>query len=70
MYQIDIVKHIKSTYPQVQVIGGNVVTSRYCVSVMLCCVDHTIDDVMLTSIDDVHVMSCMLSASDTGKPTT
>ena len=28
MYQIDIIKHIKSTFPQVQLIGGNVVTSR------------------------------------------
>ena len=27
-YQIDIIKHIKSTYPGVDLIGGNVVTSR------------------------------------------
>jgi len=35
MYQIDIIKHIKSTYPQVQVIGGNVVTSRYSTSIIV-----------------------------------
>lgn len=28
MYQIDIIQHIKSTYPHIQLIGGNVVTSR------------------------------------------
>jgi hypothetical protein len=28
VYQIDIIKHIKSTYPGVDVIGGNIVTAR------------------------------------------
>jgi IMP dehydrogenase len=28
MYQIDIIKHIKANFPQVELIGGNVVTSR------------------------------------------
>ena len=28
MYQIDIIRHIKTTYPNIELIGGNVVTSR------------------------------------------
>jgi IMP dehydrogenase len=28
MYQIDMIRHIKSTYPHIELIGGNVVTSR------------------------------------------
>lgn len=27
-FQVDIIKHIKATYPQIELIGGNVVTSR------------------------------------------
>ena len=28
MYQLDMIRHIKGTYPQVEVIGGNIVTSK------------------------------------------
>lgn len=28
MYQHDMVKHIKEVYPQIDVVGGNVVTAR------------------------------------------
>lgn len=28
MYQVDMIKHIKSSYPHIELIGGNVVTSR------------------------------------------
>lgn len=39
MYQIELIKHIKATHPQVDLIGGNVVTARQAYHLILAGVD-------------------------------
>ena len=35
-YQLDMVRHLKSSYPDLQVVGGNIVTGTCCCCVCVC----------------------------------